>query len=533
MSAFSRDTFTPVYKQRLMKPLFFSLVFLLVVAGKAQSAFERAYGFSSNETAGALTAAENGSLLLGGQAGATAFLVKVNASGDTIWQHAYPDTVSRSISSIIVLHDGGYLLTAQAYYYNPQSLLLINTDSSGVERWRKTIPVFCDNPHVCEAADSSLYIGMRGSAGPSSMSLLKCSASGNMLWQRFYPTGPANDYFADLDATPDGGLLLTGTSYNLGQGPVTYILKTDLQGDSVWSRNFGYNLHVANAAVTPDSGFVFGGYFTTTGWADHPALEKTDAAGNLEWFHYFPVGNGGDHAGYCAVTPVGYAMACLEWVSSNGISCDIRILQVDTAGTVTWTNLLGGAQYEQPAAIVDRPGNGIAVLGTTGSFGFGGDDFYLASTDSSGLTPCTSALAFSVDGPNCVQEMITYNNNTVCTTSYEWLLNGQSVANTIDYSTVFTQPGTYTISLVACGDTLSQTHYTANPQQVGFSWSLNDLTLTVNDTNAGIQLWYWDFSDGSPADTTPTAVHTYGAPGNYNVFFGCIDSNGCMCQSFS
>jgi PKD repeat protein len=74
-------------------------------------------------------------------------------------------------------------------------------------------------------------------------------------------------------------------------------------------------------------------------------------------------------------------------------------------------------------------------------------------------------------------------------------------------------------------DTINQ------PPHAGFSFNCNGLTCQFFDTSTdsdGVIVRYdWEFGD-STSDTLPNPVHTYGAPGRYDVFHAVVDDDGAV-----
>ena len=68
-----------------------------------------------------------------------------------------------------------------------------------------------------------------------------------------------------------------------------------------------------------------------------------------------------------------------------------------------------------------------------------------------------------------------------------------------------------------------------NPPSAGFTFAVNDLTVTFTDTSTdsdgSVVSWSWDFGDGATS-TEQNPVHTYGAYGTYTVSLTVTDDMG-------
>jgi len=71
--------------------------------------------------------------------------------------------------------------------------------------------------------------------------------------------------------------------------------------------------------------------------------------------------------------------------SANG-SRDVYLLKVDNKGAVLWEKTFGGVGIDYGAALLELPGGGYLIGGSSSSFGDGNDDYYLIKTDSLGIT---------------------------------------------------------------------------------------------------------------------------------------------------
>ena len=128
-------------------------------------------------------------------------------------------------------------------------------------------------------------------------------------------------------------------------------------------------------------------------------------------------------------------------------------------------------------------------------------------------------------------------------TGWSWNFDDSSPLNTNQSpSHTYGNAGTYNVVFIAttnngCSDTMTKNVVVHPLPSVQFTLSnvcdgtivpFNDQS-TIPSTDA-IQLWRWNFGDGSLQDLNQNTTHLYGAPGTYNVkhivtsAFGCSDS---------
>ncbi len=117
---------------------------------------------------------------------------------------------------------------------------------------------------------------------------------GDTLWTRTYG-GSDLDYGYSVQQTADSGYIIAGTTKSFGAGNYDfYLLKTDPLGDTVWTRTYGgSDLDYGYSAVqTTDGGYAVVGRTKSFGAGNYDVyLVKTDANGDTTWTRTY---GGGD-----------------------------------------------------------------------------------------------------------------------------------------------------------------------------------------------------------------------------------------------
>lgn len=129
---------------------------------------------------------------------------------------------------------------------------------------------------------------------------------------------------------------------------------------------------------------------------------------------------------------------------------------------------------------------------------------------------------------------------------WKWDLGNSTVSFLRNPSTIYLNPGIYSVKLVirnAAGlaDSLTKTQYINVYAKPATNFSASPLTgcfpLPVNFTDMStpgsgtITSWLWDFGDGNTS-TQKNPTHTYTASGNYTILLVVTNSNGCS-KSFT
>jgi hypothetical protein len=115
----------------------------------------------------------------------------------------------------------------------------------------------------------------------SDIYLLSLLGNGFVRWEQVLHKPKSSELAKSIDATSDGGYILTGSTSTAGNQDIL-LLKTDRKGNELWSKSFGGQHPDSGTRVkqTTDGGFIIFGtvYFETNPML---CLIKTDAQGEL------------------------------------------------------------------------------------------------------------------------------------------------------------------------------------------------------------------------------------------------------------
>jgi hypothetical protein len=213
------------------------------------------------------------------------------------------------------------------------------------------------------------------------MWLVKTNALGDCTWSRTFG-GTREDFCSSVRQTTDGGYILAGYTYSFGADSADgWLLRTNENGDSLWSRRFGgiYGDWLSDAQETPDGGYIAVGGTESFGAGNTDFwLLKTNAAGDLIWSRTFG-GSGGDNAVAVQQICGGYVLSGVTGSFGAGAS-DFWLVATNAEGFYLWDRTFGGTSNET-ACLVQQVADGSYVLaGSTDSYGAGNRDFWLVKT---------------------------------------------------------------------------------------------------------------------------------------------------------
>src|SRR5690606_2173906 len=287
-------------------------------------------GYSTSNISGDKTENSNGQIDI--------WIVKIDGSGNIVWQNTIGGAGDDFLFSIQQTADGGYILGASS----DSNISGDKTENSrgGLDYW-----------------------------------ILKLNASGNIMWQKTYGGGqPEFDTY--VVETADGGYFVAGYSDSGVSGDKTdpsngqrdyWALKLDSTGAIVWQNSIGGSL-VDRAQATfqsVDGGYIIGGFSNSPvsgdktepsrGGASDYWIVKLDTNGNVLWNKTY---GGNDSDVFRDMVQTGDGGYVVGGYSKSNISgdktensqgdFDFWILKLDASGNLVWQNTIGGSGIDYP-----------------------------------------------------------------------------------------------------------------------------------------------------------------------------------------
>ncbi|MGD2066619.1 MAG: T9SS type A sorting domain-containing protein, partial [Candidatus Bathyarchaeota archaeon] len=229
-------------------------------------------------------------------------------------------------------------------------------------------------------------------AGSADIWLLKTDANGDTLWSNTIG-GSGGEQAQSIQQTSDGGYIITGVTSSFGAGQEDiWLVKTDADGDTVWTRTFGGSDYDGGFSVrqAADGGYIISGRIWAFGSNRYDIwLTKTDSIGNTQWTKTF--GGFDDDSGNSVqrTSDGGYIVAGV-------LSFDVFLIKTGGNGDTLWTKAIGGNSPDGGNSIQQTSDGGYIIAGFTRSFGNGNGDVWLVKTDANGDTVWTKTFGGSL-----------------------------------------------------------------------------------------------------------------------------------------
>lgn len=312
------------------------------------------------------------------------WIIKMDASGNKIWDKLLGGTGSDQATSVKQTSDGGYIIAG--YSQSSASGDVTGTNHNGWDYW-----------------------------------IVKLNASGSKTWDKLLG-GNNTDQAYSIEQTSDGGYIIAGVTTSGASGDVTenflgsndyWIVKLDTSGNISWNNRLGGNSFDQAYAIqqTSDGGYIIAGgsnssntgdvSSTTKGGRDFWVV-KLDLSGNKTWDKLLG-GSGNDEAYSILQTDDGgYIVAGYSLSSGTGDVTDTSnggedywVVKLDTSGNKIWDKLLGGSGKDTAYTIQQTTDGGYVVIGEsanvsagngnqTGVASRGGQDIWVIRLDKNG-----------------------------------------------------------------------------------------------------------------------------------------------------
>jgi len=291
---------------------------------------------------------------------------------DTLWTKMYGRSGPDRAYAIQPAVDGGYIIVGTTFTPNPicnYDVYLLKIDDQGDTAWTKVLGgTYNDAGYAIQQTSDSGYI-ITGyttvDISNENVYLVKTDVDGDTIWTRNYG-GPEEDRGFSVQETSDGGYIIVG-HMNVNYREDIYVIKTDMYGDTIWTREYGdqYENYGQSVLQMSDDGYSILGYTDVAFGCQEFAIWflRTDSIGDTLWTRiYDPYYY--DERGYDMQQTADGGYVITGCASVSGHLWDVLILKIDANGDTLWKRILGGSDYEFGYSVQETYEGGYVVTGS-------------------------------------------------------------------------------------------------------------------------------------------------------------------------
>ena len=263
----------------------------------------------------------------------TAWLLKIDEDGDSLWSHTLLD--SARIKAICLTPDGGIAATGGDFVNGRNKLFIARFNSEGGLLWLNYY--FHENFYdsfgydiICTQDSSLIVLGAASDSNPPNLAepwLIRTDENGTIELDTVYSISGNSYYFVDgnINQTKDGNFIIAEDLI----GSVSY-LKINSEGQIADSLIFSNDESSPRILQTADSNYIFM-YTTILGSNNHISIivKKTDQNFSTIWSKEIQGNN--DYFDYGFIITDDNSLLCTGWSQS---SQDDNILLVKLQGDI-------------------------------------------------------------------------------------------------------------------------------------------------------------------------------------------------------
>jgi hypothetical protein len=323
------------------------------------------------------------------------WIVRTDQDGNMLWNRTYEEEEGSEFRSALWTDDGFLLVGNTFSSSGDESGWIVRIDEQGNALWNLTVQGKETKLFSAAAVqDGFILVGLTYSSGRNDSDALtvKIDASGRILWNKSYGWN-GDDAFRAVIATDDNEIVAAGYTNSLGKGDYDFwLVKMDGNGVVLWSNTYGgAGADMAYSLTIATEGYLIAGETHSFGNSDAKAfVVKTDLNGNLIWQREY---GGQQYDTAATIIPSragGYVVAGFTFSFGAG-QRDFWIFNIDDSGTILWSRTQGGKNFDEAYSVIEVAPNQFVVAGWTNSFGKGKYDYYVvrmkALISDNSLTP--------------------------------------------------------------------------------------------------------------------------------------------------
>ena len=193
------------------------------------------------------------------------WLVRTDSAGNKLWDRTFGGANREFARSVQQTNDGGYIVSGNTDSFGPgwSVLWLVKTDASGNTMWSKTYEDSDCGYSVERTNDGGYAVSgiAAGADGSIDFSLVKTDASGSVQWRKICG-GSGYDAAWSVKQTSDGGYIVAGRTNSFGADGVDFWLVKIAPSNGGPPDDCGWPVLVAPVQISSSGGYDVGDTLT-------------------------------------------------------------------------------------------------------------------------------------------------------------------------------------------------------------------------------------------------------------------------------
>jgi hypothetical protein len=232
--------------------------------------------------------------------------------------------------------------------------------------------------------------------------LIKTNQDGDTVWSKTYGDTYVDEAYK-VRQTSDAGYIIAGMSTAFGWAGEGWLIRTDNKGTVIWNKGYhpeegssmaGWD-YIYDVVETEDGGFVFAGHSPDTYMNTQAWIGKVNSNGDLLWNHKYGLEYWERIFSLEATSDGGFiGVGDRHWThDSLYYKHDGWLLKFNSAGDTTWTQKFGGNEHDIFRSVKQTSDGGYFICGErelSTSSGFVG---WIVKTDSLGNEEWNNSLS--------------------------------------------------------------------------------------------------------------------------------------------
>lgn len=220
--------------------------------------------------------------------------------------------------------------------------------------------------------------------GGNDVWIIKIDRNGNIIWQKNIG-GNLHDIAYSVSTLNNGNILIIGKTASFGSGVSDlWILIIDNDGNIISQNTFGGDKDDwGKFSISTNQDYLVIGSTASFGAGSSDIwIIKFDNDGNILWQKTFG-GTGSDEANFGIATTDGNYLIIGRTDSYGASNFNFIAIKFDLNGNILWQKIIGGNYLDEANSLIEV-NDGYIIAGRTNSYGAGDSDIWLTKLDLNG-----------------------------------------------------------------------------------------------------------------------------------------------------